>query len=148
MINNSFYSQNNINILKSIIKDELNININKNHEIIINETMKYVENNAGSNPPSNMSNKDYLFLMNKKVYDIVLPVIKNSVTKVNNTTNTIEILRSGTTKWQKFNEPERIEYINGLNVNNIFYCASKTGGARKSRRQRKQKRKTIRKQRK
>jgi hypothetical protein len=83
MINNSFYSQNNINILKSIIKDELNININKNHEIIINETMKYVENNAGSNPPSNMSNKDYLFLMNKKVYDIVLPVIKNSVTKVN-----------------------------------------------------------------
>ena len=86
MINNSFYSQNNINILKSIIKDELKININKNHETIINETMKYVEQNAGSNPPSNMSSNEYLFLMNKKVYDIVLPVIKKDG-NVNNNTN-------------------------------------------------------------
>jgi hypothetical protein len=91
MINNSFYSQSNINILKSIIKDELKININKNHETIINETMKYVEQNAGSKPPSNMSSNEYLFLMNKKVYDIVLPVIKkdNSVNRniLNNNVN-------------------------------------------------------------
>jgi hypothetical protein len=86
MINNSFYSQSNINILKSIIKDELKININKNHETIINETMKYVEQNAGSKPPSNMSANEYLFLMNKKVYDIVLPVIKKD-SNVNNNTN-------------------------------------------------------------
>ncbi len=84
MINNSFYSQSNINILKSIIKDEINININKNHETIIIETMKYVEQNAGSKPPSNMTSNEYLFLMNKKVYDIVLPVIKtDSVNKSN-----------------------------------------------------------------
>lgn len=76
MINNSFYSENNINILKSIIKDDIKININKNHETIIFETMKYVEQNAGSKPPPNMSVNEYLFLMNKKVYDIVLPVIK------------------------------------------------------------------------
>ena len=65
MINNSFYSENNINILKSIIKDEIKININKNHETIIFETMKYVEQNAGSKPPPNMSVNEYLFLMIK-----------------------------------------------------------------------------------
>lgn len=87
MINNSFYSENNINILKSIIKDEIKININKNHETIIFETMKYVEQNAGSKPPPNMSVNEYLFLMNKKVYDIVLPVIKKDKLSNNGVNN-------------------------------------------------------------
>ena len=92
MINNSFYSQSNINILKSIIKDEINININKNHETIIMETMKYVEQNAGSKPPSNMTSNEYLFLMNKKVYDIVLPVIKKD--GGNKSINNVEVNRN------------------------------------------------------
>jgi len=41
--------------------------------------MKYVEKNAGLNPPSNMNSKEYLFLLNKKVYDIVVPVIVKDV---------------------------------------------------------------------
>ena len=101
MINNSFFSQSNINILKSIIKDEINININKNHETIIIETMKYVEQNAGSKPPSNMTSNEYLFLMNKKVYDIVLPVIKkdNENKSINNegmnrNNNNVEVNRN------------------------------------------------------
>ena len=92
MINNSFYSQNNINILKSIIKDEINININKNNETIIMETMKYVEQNAGSKSPSNMTSNEYLFLMNKKVYDIVLPVIKKD--GGNKSINNVEVNRN------------------------------------------------------
>ena len=113
MINNSFYSQNNINILKSIIKDELKININKNHETIINETMKYVEENAGSNPPSNMSSNEYLFLMNKKVYDIVLPVIKKDG-NVNNNTNRNNVNNSVNNQENNRNNNKNFDPQDGL----------------------------------
>ena len=84
MLNNSFYSNSNINILKSIISDDTKIQINKNHELIISETMKYVEKNAGLKPPPNMSDKEYLFLLNKKVYEIVVPVISKNNNKDEN----------------------------------------------------------------
>jgi hypothetical protein len=97
--------------LKSILKDEIKININKNHETIIIETMKYVEQNAGSKPPPNMTTNEYLFLMNKKVYDIVLPVIKKDSNKSNYTNNTSNNTNNNTNN-------NNTNYSNNNNTNN------------------------------
>ena len=104
MIYNQFYSKNNIIILKNIINEDLNSkfniqNININSEL--QKCMKYVKENVSSEPPTNMSNDEYLSLMNKKVYNLVLNFysksdninkIPNDVknNNVNNESNTIQ----------------------------------------------------------
>ena len=82
MINNLFYSKQNKDVIKSIINDTTNdtsdktkINFIKNYDVIIDETMKFVLSQVSNKPPKGVKEEEYLFLMNKKVYDIVTPII-------------------------------------------------------------------------
>ena len=79
MIDKIFNSVGNRNAIKSIINDKIlstnNININNNFDEIIIETMNYVKSKVASKPPSGINEEQYLLLMNKKVYDIVTPII-------------------------------------------------------------------------
>ena len=80
MIYNQFYSNNNISVLKKIINEDLeskyNIkNANINSEL--QKCMKYVKDNVSSQTPNNISNDEYLALMNKKVYKLVTDFYKN-----------------------------------------------------------------------
>jgi len=87
MINNLFNSDINKNAIKSIInekiEDKYNYEINNNYDTMITETMDYVLSQVSSKPPKGMPEQEYLFLMNKKVYDIVYPIIDKSVTSIN-----------------------------------------------------------------
>jgi len=80
MISDLFNSKQNKNVIKTIISEdfykESKINIGNNHDIIINETMQFVESQVSKTTPRGMNNNEYLYLMNKKVYDIAYPVIK------------------------------------------------------------------------
>ena len=80
MIYNQFYSNNNINVLKKIINEDLeskynmkSVNINSE----LQKCMKYVKDNVSSKTPDNISNDEYLALMNKKVYKLVINFYKN-----------------------------------------------------------------------
>jgi hypothetical protein len=79
MIDKIFNSAGNRNAIKSIINDKIlstnNTNINNNFDDIIIETMSYVKSKVSSKPPSGIDQEQYLLLMNKKVYDIVTPII-------------------------------------------------------------------------
>ena len=79
MIDKLFNSDGNKNAIKSIINDKIitnnNTNINNNFDNLIFETMNYVQSQVSSYPPDGMKKEEYLFLMNKKVYDIVTPII-------------------------------------------------------------------------
>ena len=79
MINKLFYSQNNKNAIKSIICENINIKINNQHDMMINDTMEYVLSQVSPTPPKGIPQEEYIFLMNKKVYDIVSPIIKKSI---------------------------------------------------------------------
>ena len=83
MIDKIFYSTINKNAIKSIINEKIlknnNTNINNNFDNIILETMKYVESQVNSVPPKGVKTEEYLFLMNKKVYDIVTPIITKKI---------------------------------------------------------------------
>ena len=83
MINKLFYSSNNKYAIKSIINED--IKINNNYDMMINDTMDYVISQVNKEPPKGMKSEEYIFLMNKKVYDIVTPIIltseKNKKTK-------------------------------------------------------------------
>ena len=97
MISNFFNSNQNKNAIKTIISEDFykenKINIGNNHDIIINETMQFVESQVSKTPPRGMDNNEYLYLMNKKVYDIAYPVIKEIVqvqSKVQKNENKLE----------------------------------------------------------
>lgn len=77
MINNLFYSTSNKNAIKDVIGENINIKKNSNINIIIDETMQYVSSKVSQTPPKGVKNEEYLFLMNKKVYDIILPILSN-----------------------------------------------------------------------
>lgn len=82
MITNKFNSSKNKNVIKAIINDDIeqkyNRNINNNYDEMINDTMDYVLSQVSSTTPKGMKEEEYLYLMNKKVYDIVSPlIIKN-----------------------------------------------------------------------
>jgi len=87
MIDKIFNSVNNRNAIKSIINDKIlstnNININNNFDDIILETMDYVRSKVSSKPPSGIDQEKYLLLMNKKVYDIVTPIIIKKIENKN-----------------------------------------------------------------
>ena len=80
MIYNQFYSNSNIQLLTKIINNELennynlkNINIQEN----LKKCMNYVKDNVSNKPPKNISNDDYLVLMNDKVYKLVIKLYQN-----------------------------------------------------------------------
>ena len=79
MIEKIFFSDNNKDILKQIINEDYKENNNINLQSIINKNMNYVINNVSKEPPKNMNNKEYLFLMNKKVYDLSSKQINNII---------------------------------------------------------------------
>ena len=83
MISKTFYSSGNKNAIKYIINEDIykntNTNINVSHDLVILETMKFVESHVSPEPPKGMKNDEYLYLMNKKVYDIALPVIQDKI---------------------------------------------------------------------
>ena len=85
MIGNLFYSNNNKNAIKSVISNDIDKNLNiNNYNVIINETMDYVISQVSTTPPKGVKTDEYLFLMNKKVYDIVLPIIKSDTNNIKN----------------------------------------------------------------
>jgi hypothetical protein len=45
----------------------------------VQETMNYVQKNVSSEIPYGISKEDYLMMMNKKVYSIILPIIKKDM---------------------------------------------------------------------
>jgi hypothetical protein len=92
MIQKIFFSSLNINAIKSIISETIlesdNVKIDNKYDSMINETMKYILSNISSIPPKGMTKEDYLFLMNKKVYNIVVPSIKEDLkSKINKNQN-------------------------------------------------------------
>ena len=120
---NLFNSNQNKNIIKSIINDDLykenKINIGNNHDVIINETMQFVQSQVSKTTPKGMTNDEYLYLMNKKVYDIAFPIIDEIVknqkkNKINNE--------------YKVNNENKIINENKVNNKNIeYYENSKKG---------------------
>lgn len=87
MINNLFNSDRNKNAIKSIINEKIeekyNYGINNNYDSMITETMDYVLSQVSSKPPKGVPTQEYLFLMNKKVFDIVYPIIDKNITSIN-----------------------------------------------------------------
>lgn len=85
MITNKFNSTKNKNAIRSIINDDItkkfNKNINNNYDNMISDTMEYVLSQVSPNTPKGMKDEDYLYLMNKKVYDIVTPLIASQIKK-------------------------------------------------------------------
>ena len=83
MINKSFSSISNKNAIKSVINENIYLtfktNINNNFDDLIDDTMQYVSSQVSPVPPKGVDKEEYLFLMNKKVYDIVTPVIKQNM---------------------------------------------------------------------
>ena len=83
MISKTFYSSGNKNAIKHIINEDIykntNTNINASHDLVILETMKFVESQVSPEPPRGMKSDEYLYLMNKKVYDIAFPVIQDKI---------------------------------------------------------------------
>ena len=91
MIDKIFFSDQNKFAIKSVItadiKKEYDIKVINNDDAIINETMTYVIKQAGTSIPNGMTQDKYIFLMNKKVYDIVMPVLKNNYKKKSESNN-------------------------------------------------------------
>ena len=82
MILDEFYSKKNINVLKNILQHDLkkkNIQNFSKLDIYLNKSMNYVKQNVSNTPPKNMNKDKYLFLLNKKVYELVMPLYKNKV---------------------------------------------------------------------
>lgn len=90
MVLDLFYSNKNKNGLKQILLEN-NKNFNQSKlDNMINDTMKYVSSNVNKTPPNGMSQNDYLILMNKKVYDLISPIIKTN----NNNSNIKQTLNN------------------------------------------------------
>ena len=91
MINKSFSSNSNKNAIRSVINENIYLtfktNINNNFDNLIDDTMQYVSSQVSPTPPKGVDKEEYLFLMNKKVYDIVTPVIKKKMETSNNNNN-------------------------------------------------------------
>ena len=81
MVFNIFFSKNNKNAIKGIIKETFQNKIDNNYDNMLNETMEYVSSQVSEKPPKGMSQNDYLILMNKKVYDMITPLLKTKMEK-------------------------------------------------------------------
>jgi len=73
----NFNSNKNIQLLKNILVDDLKQNYNIQYlDQSIQKTMGYVKQNVSHQTPSNINDKKYLYLLNKKVYDLVISSYK------------------------------------------------------------------------
>jgi hypothetical protein len=79
MIIDIFYSKQNKNAIKSVLNENIGINNSNKYDIIIEETMNYVSSQVSHKPPKGVPEDEYLMLMNKKVYDIIKPIIKTDI---------------------------------------------------------------------
>ena len=89
MIHNLFYSNSNKDAIKYILKENANITISNNTELMMNETMEYVLSQISPTPPKGVNKEEYLFLMNKKVYEIIISFFKNTGVKNNDIKNNV-----------------------------------------------------------
>ena len=95
MISNIFSSNQNKKIIVSSIQESINIKFKKyinissdeNNKYIIDETIKYVLSQVNQTPPKGISENDYLNMMNKKVFNTVIPVIEQKIELENNSNN-------------------------------------------------------------
>ena len=70
---NEFNSEQNKTLLQNILIDDLKDNYNIQYlDQSIQKSMNYVKQNVNKITPSNISDQKYLYLLNKKVYDLVL----------------------------------------------------------------------------
>ena len=148
MIHDFFSSDKNINIINNIINDDItkeyNTNINQNHRNIINKNISFVKSKVSKNTPKNMSDKDYLLLMNQKVYDLSIDNIKNDIlnnsknsNNINNNNNNINnnnnnnnnnnknitknVIRNTTSNADNYNSSKKTNNNLNYNVNNNLF---------------------------
>jgi hypothetical protein len=87
MLSIHFHSSQNVDSIKESIQDairkELNIKSNfiEKYNDGLKETMKYVESKVSKEIPPGLSEDEYIYMMNKKVQNIVLPLIKENLLK-------------------------------------------------------------------
>ena len=127
MIYEFFYSDKNISIINNIINDEINkdynTNINQYHRNIINKNISFVKSKVSKNTPKNMTDKDYLLLMNQKVYDLSIDNIKNDIinnTKSNTKNIKTDIIRNTTNLDNSSKKINNNNINNNINNNNLF----------------------------
>jgi len=119
MIRNLFFANNNTNIIKSIINEDTGLIID---DKIINETMNYVYSQVNPVPPKGVNQKEYLFLMNKKVCNIVTPLLIESKKPEPTIIQSKKIIKKGKNFNEKdfnekdFNEKNQNSYSRGNNT--------------------------------
>jgi len=118
MITNKFNSNKNKYAIKAIINGDIeekySKTINNNYDGMIDDTMQYVLSQVNSSPPKGMKEDDYLFLMNKKVYDIVTPLIIKNISEK----KVIPSIPSQQSQQPKVNTSVRVTEASFTNKNN------------------------------
>ena len=75
MISKDFYSISNKEALFGVIQESIQRDVRPYQEGIL-KTMEYVEQNVSKEVPYGISKENYLIMMNKKVYSIIVPIIQ------------------------------------------------------------------------
>jgi len=119
MVTNIFYSNQNKNAIKAVLNENVGINTGNKYDIIIKETMDYVSSQVSPNPPKGMSQDEYLMLMNKKVYDIIKPIIISDINSQKKTSIKEIDLYNQYQQYQK-NEKNEKNKKQGLNIDKIL----------------------------
>ena len=112
MINNLFYSNNNKEAIKSIIIEETKVKNIGNLDLIINDTMQYVSSQVSKTPPKGMKQEEYLFLMNKKVYEIIVPIVTTQKSNQKGKQNSPQVINQ--------NIKQEIKPVTENRMNNVF----------------------------
>lgn len=87
MLSIHFHSAQNVDVIKESIQDTIRKDLNIKGNFIdkyndgLKETMKYVESKVSKEIPPGLSEDEYIYMMNKKVQNIVLPLIKENLMK-------------------------------------------------------------------
>lgn len=87
MLSIHFHSGQNVDVIKESIQDVIHKELNIKGNFIdkyndgLKETMKYVESKVSKEIPPGLSEDEYIYMMNKKVQNIVLPLIKENLMK-------------------------------------------------------------------
>ncbi len=87
MLSIHFHSSQNVDSIKESIQDAIRKELNIKNNFIdkyndgLKETMKYVESKVSKEIPPGLSEDEYIYMMNKKVQNIVLPLIKENLMK-------------------------------------------------------------------
>lgn len=87
MISTFFHAPKNVKILKDVIEESLKKELNIKEDFLHQyeqsflETMRYVEENSPKEIPRGISKDEYLLKLNKKVYQLYTPILKEKVVK-------------------------------------------------------------------